>query len=109
MFRARGLAVIGDADEPARYATGKGLEIVPKAPLSTLRKGDSLPVDIRLDGKPIEGKIAVTPAQGAVAFYSTGRERPANIKLASGGTYLLAVSHRGRSFALTFTIRESAP
>lgn len=109
LYRARCLSVVGGTDDPTRYASGKGLEIVPLAPVSDLVPGSSLPVAIHRDGVPIDGRVAVTPEKGAVSFYSTGKARPAEIKLASGGVHLLTASHKGRTFALTFSVAERAP
>jgi hypothetical protein len=108
LYRGRCLLVVGGADDPSRYAAAKGLEIVPKAPLSVLKPGSLLPVAIHLDGLPIEGKIAVTPANGTIAFFSTGKDRPAEIRLPSAGVYLLTASHRGQTFALTFSVATPA-
>ncbi|MCX7591572.1 MAG: DUF4198 domain-containing protein [Kiritimatiellae bacterium] len=112
LFRGRALLVVGDADDPARYAVGHGLELVPQAPLSKLKAGGTLPVSILVNGVPTEGRIAVMPEKGGVGFFSTGKDRPAVIKLTVGGAYLLSVSHKGKTFALVFSVpenREEAP
>ncbi len=103
-YRARALLIVGEADDPSRYAIGKGLEIVPQTALSALKPGDTLRVAIHENGAPIEGKITVTPEAGRVAFLSTGQGRPAEVKLPSAGAYLLTTSRRGRTFALTVTV-----
>ncbi|MDI6774565.1 MAG: DUF4198 domain-containing protein [Verrucomicrobiota bacterium] len=105
--RGRSLMVVGGQDDPLRYARKKGLEIVPGAVLSTLKPGDTLPVSILQNGTPIEGKIAVTPEKGSASFLSTGKDRPAQLKIPSAGAYLLTVSSKGKTFALTFTVAES--
>ncbi len=107
-FRGRCLRVRGGADDPARYAMGKGLEIVPQAPLSRLKEGEAFAVALRWDGHPIEGKIMVTPENGSVMFFSTGRQRPAELKLPKAGWYLLTASHGGKSFALTIQVPDGA-
>lgn len=106
LFRGRSLLVLGPLDDPSRYAQKKGLEIVPGAALSTLKIGDTLPVSILVDGSPVEGKIAITPEKGSVSFLSTAKDRPAQLKIAAYGACLLTVSHKGRTFALTFTIAD---
>lgn len=104
LHRGRSLLIAGDLDDPARYADGKGLEIVPQGPLSGVKPGDHLPVALHLDGVPLAGRIAVIPVDGSVAYYSTGRNRPAEIPLRAAGAYLLATSHQGRGFSLTFSV-----
>lgn len=108
LYRGRCLIVVGGRDDPARYAGGKGLELVPGASLGSLKPGDTLPVSIRMDGAPIEGKISVAPENGAVSFISTGRDRPAQIRIGKAGAYMLAASHKGKTFALTFTVTAPA-
>ena len=104
LHRGRSLLIAGALDDPARYADGKGLEIVPLAPLSGVKPGDYLSVALHLDGVPMAGRIAVTPVDGPIAYYSTGRNRSADIRLRSSGAYLLTTTHRGRGFSLTFSV-----
>lgn len=107
IYRGRSLVVMEGQDDPSQYAQKKGLEIVAGTALSGLKPGDTLPVSILLDGTPVEGKIAVTPEKGSVSFLSTGQNRPAQLKIAISGAYLLTVSNKGKTFALTFTVAES--
>jgi len=104
VYQGRCLIVLGGQDDPNHYASGKGLEIVPGAPLSSLKLGDALPISIRLDGTAVEGKIAVTPEKGSASFLSRGRDRPAQLRIQSAGAYLLTTSHKGKTFALTFSV-----
>jgi hypothetical protein len=108
LYRGRCLRVVGGSDDPARYACGKDLEIVPGAPLSTLKTGDLLPVSIRVDGTQVEGTVAVTPEKGVAALLSTGRNRPAQVRITAAGLYLLTATHKGRTFALTFFVPAAA-
>lgn len=78
------------------------------APLATLKPGDTLPVAIHLDGTPVAGRIAVQPERGAVAFLSTGKDRPAEIRCRAAGAYLLTVARQGKTFALTFSVAPPA-
>lgn len=105
-YAGRCLTIVGGLDNPARYATGKGLELVPGAPLATLHPGGSLPVMIHQDGSAVDGKIVVTRANGSVAFLSAGLDRPADVPIPTAGTYRLAVSQKGKTFALTFSVAE---
>lgn len=107
VYRGRCLTVVGGRDDTARYASKMGLEIVPGAPLSSLKSGDTLPVSILMDGTPVEGKIAVTPERGSASFLSTGKDRPAQLRISSAGAYLLSVSNKGKTSALTFTVTEA--
>jgi len=102
LYRGRNLVVVGRSDDTLRYACKKGLEIVPGSALSALKAGDMLPLSITLDGAPLEGTISVTPEKGSASFLSTGKDRPAQLKIASSGMYLLTASNGGKTFSLTF-------
>jgi len=108
VYRGRSLVVIGGQDDPLRYARKHGLEIVPGAPISKVKPGGILPLSLLLDGIPVEGKISVTPEKGSVSFLSTGKDRPAELKITAAGWYLLTVSQKGKTFALTFTVAEGS-
>lgn len=108
VYQGRCLMVMGGQDDPTRYASGKGLEIVPGALLSELKPGGTLPVSILMDGTPVEGKIAVTPEKGAASFLSTGRDRPAQLRIPSAGAYLLTASQKGTTFSLTFSVAATS-
>lgn len=107
LHRSRCLIVAGGQDDPAAYADGKGIEIVPRLAVTVLKPGDVLPLDVRLDGAPATGRITVTPEKGGVSFLSAGKDRPAELKVAASGWYLLGVSHQGRTFSLTFRVRDA--
>lgn len=107
--RARCLIVVGERDDPDRYATGEGLEIVPGAALSRLTPGDVLPLSIRRDGSPVPGTISVIPEKGRASFLSASETRPAQLRISRPGAWLLTVSHEGTSFALTFAVAPQIP
>jgi hypothetical protein len=104
LFRGRCLVVVGGRDDRSRYSSGKGLELVPAAPLSTIKPGDELPVSICVDGAAVEGKVSVTPPGGPAFFLSTAAARPARVKIKAAGVHLLAASRGGRSCSLTFAV-----
>ncbi len=104
IHRSRCLVVAGGKDDPSAYADGKGIEIVPRGAVSGLKPGDVIPLEICIDGKPAAGKITVMPEKGGVSFLSTGRDRPAELKIAAPGWYVLGVSNQGRTFSLTFFV-----
>lgn len=106
IHRSRCLVIAGGKDDPAAYAGGQGIEIVPKMAVSALKPGDVLPLEIRIDGAPAAGKITAMPEKGSVSFLSAGKERPAELKIAASGWYLLGVSHQGRTFTLTFAVAQ---
>ncbi len=107
IHRSRCLVIAGGKDDAAVYADGRGIEIVPKSAVSALKPGDVLPLEIRIDGAPTAGKITVMPEKGSVAFLSAAKDRPAELKIAAPGWYLLGVSHQGRTFTLTFAVAQS--
>ncbi len=107
LHRSRCLVVAGGKDDPAAYADGKGIEIVPRRAVSGLKPGDRVPLDLRLDGAPASGRITVAPERGGVSFLSAAKDRPAELKVGSPGWYLLGVSHQGRTFTLTFHVRDA--
>lgn len=107
LHRSRCLVVAGGRDDPSAYADGRGIEIVPRCAVSTLKPGDLVPLDLRLDGAPASGRITVTPEKGGVSFLSAAKDRPAELKVGVPGWYLLCVSHQGRTFSLTFRVRDA--
>lgn len=106
IHRSRCLVIAGGKDDAAAYAGGRGIEIVPKAAVSAVKPGDVLPLEIRIDGAPAAGRITVMPEKGSVAFLSAAKDRPAELKIADPGWYLLGVSHQGRTFTLTFAVAQ---
>lgn len=106
VFYGRALLVVGGQDDPTRYSTGRGLEIVPKTAVSGLQPKGSLPVEIHLDGASVAGTIRLTLERGCGGFFTTERDRPAIIPLKTAGAYLLTTSHKGKTFALMFAISD---
>jgi len=107
VHRSRCLVVSGGKDDPAAYADGKGIEIVPRRAVSGLRPGDVVPLDLRLDGAPAAGRITVVAEKGGATFLSAGKDRPAEWKAGAPGWYLFGVSHQGRTFSLSFRVPDA--
>lgn len=105
LYELKAIMVVGDGeDDPDRYQTGVGLEIVPFAPVSGTVPGGDLPVHVMLDGKPVECEITVIPAEGRTAHYRAGTEEPTRIKTGKPGKYLVTASVGKRGCSLVFQV-----
>ncbi|MBU8920948.1 MAG: DUF4198 domain-containing protein [Bacteroidales bacterium] len=91
-------------DDPGRYQAGVGLEIVPFAPVSDTVPGRDLPVQVMLDGSPVECEITVIPAEGRTAHYRADTEEPVRIMTGKSGKYLVTASVGRRGCSLVFQV-----
>lgn len=88
-------------DTSWRAPMGLGLEIVPQANPTALRAGDSLPVLVLREGKPLSGfAIAARPeGRSKGTFFTTDASGHATIALSSPGRWLLAGTNLRRATA----------
>ena len=93
----------GPADLSA-YAVGQGLEIVPRADLSALRPGASLPLEVHNDGVAIAGKLQVMAAAGGTAWLDARPEQPAELTVKKPGRYLVTCERGSQACSLTFIV-----
>ncbi len=105
VYRARALIIAGNRDEPARYTSGQGLEIVPASGLSALRPGDALDLLLMLDGNAAEGTLSVRDPEGRTRLLGTAPDRPARITALKAGTYFVHSQHTGVGVSLVFAIQ----
>lgn len=108
------LHVAGQVDDPSRYAVGEGLEIVPLDPVSGLQPGKTLRLELRDNGRAVDGRLTAISEKGRSVTLSTVPGRPAELRIGSAGAWLLTASHAGRGCSLTFVIAplhagETAP
>jgi hypothetical protein len=107
-YEARTILPAGDGgDDPARYAQGRGLEIVPGAALSALVPGGELPLRLYMDGVAVEGTLEVYPEGRKARFLRTAPDRPARLRLSRPGRYLAVAHVRGRGCSLVFSVGEA--
>jgi hypothetical protein len=96
-------------DDPARYRTGSGLEVVPLLGLDGAKPGDSVSLGVFRDGQPMTAKLTVTPEKGRTAWLDAEPATPARLELKTAGWYLVTATAGGRTATLTFHIREASP
>jgi hypothetical protein len=105
-FEAKAIIIAGaSADDPKKYATGKGLELIPQAALSGLNPDAKLPIVLAMDGEPIGGSLEIVPENGKSAFLSTSAASPAMIPVRTVGKYLVTAHAGGRGCSLVFEVR----
>lgn len=93
-------------DDPALYASGSGLELVPGLPLSTLAEGDELPVSLYLDGARVPGTLTMLMEDGKSGYFDIGGAEDLFIPLRRAGRHLLTASIQGRVCSLVFLAGE---
>lgn len=108
MFRAKSIVVAGGRDDNEKlYSLGKGLEIVPGSKISTIRKGDKLPLTVLYDGVRVNAFLSILPEQGKSLSLGTTSERAASLSISKAGRYLVTTSYRGKSCSLTFAVQKA--
>lgn len=114
-YEARCIMTAGSPDSTHAvrgYHTGKGLEIVPRAALHTLRPGDALPLALRMDGERIGGTLEVSVEGGKAMYLRTRADEPAALQLPKAGRYLVTTHMQGRGASLVFHVaakQEASP
>jgi hypothetical protein len=97
-------------DDPARYALGEGLELVPLEALSSVTVGDTLSIRLTLDGKPVAGSLQVVPENGRTTFVRTEEDDPGLIPVRTAGRYLVSAQVGARGASLVLDVpRQEAP
>lgn len=106
IYEARAILIAnGHPDDPAAYALGQGLELVPLEPVSVMNPGAALPLSLRLDGKPIAGSLSVTAADGRTDVLNIRPDSPARLRIRKVGIHLVTASVGGRGCSLVFEVR----
>jgi hypothetical protein len=105
-YEGKAIIVVERETDVDAYAVGHGLELVPQQRLSGVVPGDVLPVALFLDGQRVAGTLSASRAGGKTSLLSTGVDRPARLKLAGAGRYLVTASREGRGCSLVFMIRN---
>lgn len=106
-YQGKAILVTGPgSDDPAAYALGAGLELVPQLPVSYLAPGQELPVLLVLDGVPIAGDLAIVPEGGRTTTAKCAPGEPAVVSVRRAGRHLITASVKGRGCSLVFSVRE---
>ena len=74
--------------------------------ISSLAKGDTMPLVVRYNGEQVGTRISVLPEQGRSISLSTTPRRAAALTLPVSGRYLATAAYKGKTCSLTFSIRE---
>ncbi|HSG28104.1 MAG TPA: DUF4198 domain-containing protein [Candidatus Krumholzibacterium sp.] len=102
-YEIKAILVTGSGpDDPASYALGKGLEIVPLGAISQAVKGEEIGFKVLLDGEPVGSELTVIPEKGRTAWYKTAPGEPASVPMGDRGRYLITTSVSGRGCSLVF-------
>lgn len=106
---AKALVVVDKKnDNPDLYVTKKGLEIALKGTISTLTKGDQLPLTVLYNGKQVDARLSIQPEQGKSIILSTTSKRPAILSISQSVRYLITTSYKGKSCSLTFAVQKAS-
>ncbi len=105
-FELKAIIVAGGKDDPSVYSTGKGLEIVPLAPLAAAAAPCEIPCGILLDGERIEGSLTLFDGSGGSVALKADRESPAIAAVSRAGMYLIVAQATGRECSLVFEVRK---
>jgi len=101
----RSIGLCGDQDNPSDYATNEGLEIVPRKPLNQVKPGNSLPLDLRRDGRNISGKLAVYFGEQPIRYLQSDEHGRVLLNGIQAGEVMLAFTDQGQSCTLTLEIQ----
>lgn len=93
-------------DQIARYAVGHGLELLPLQPVTGMRPGDALPLVLLLDRQRVAGSLEASVEGGKSSFLKTEVDKPAMLRLAKPGRYLVTAHAKGRGCSLIFRIAK---
>jgi hypothetical protein len=95
----------GSTSDPAQYASGKGLEILPLMPIETARVGHSLLINVIRDGIALKARIQIVAAGGGVAWVDSMPEQPAAFTPRKPGRHLATVTDGGQTATLMFDVQ----
>jgi nickel transport protein len=76
---------------------GQRFEVVPQKEATSVRVGESLPIKVIFDGKPVEGAVITTGgghASGAKDQLKTDKDGLANVKIEKAGLQMVKASHK---------------
>lgn len=108
LYWAKAILIVGAGEDNENlYTVGKGLEIVPGRKLSELKKGETMPLTVFYNGSPVDASLSILPEAGKIMFLSTSSDRPAVLKIAREGRYLVTASYGGKGCALTFAVPKA--
>jgi hypothetical protein len=96
----------GGTDDPDAYAVGRGLEIVPAKPVSSLAVGAPWPVRVLLDGVPVAARVVVIPAWGKTRALSGAAGESVFLPLPVRGRYLVTATVDARTASLMFFVPD---
>lgn len=94
----------GGESDPATYARGSGLEIVPRARIEDARKGHAFPFSILRDGAPIRATFQIQAADGGTTWLESDEHEPALFMPRKSGRHLAIVTDRTQTATLVFEV-----
>jgi hypothetical protein len=108
-FEAKAILITGAGDslfkdDPGAYRTGKGLELIPQAAISSLHPGDKLPIVLAMDGEPVAGTLEIVPEAGKSSFLNATAASAAMVPIRKAGRYLVTAHVSGRGCSLVFEV-----
>jgi uncharacterized GH25 family protein len=103
-FQQQGKAIVnvGGLDETFRKPVGHTLEIIPLKNPALLREGDTLPIEVLFEGKPVPGypKLMATymgfSTTGAFAYATSVVHGRSEVKILRSGVWYINVNYRAR-------------
>lgn len=95
---------VNTATDPATYAAGTGLEIVPRTKLETIAVNTPIAFEVLRDGKPVAARIEFVAAAGGTGWASAKPEKPGEFIARKSGRHLALVSEGGQTATLVFEV-----
>ncbi len=103
---ARLVLVPADGDDrPDAYAEGRGLEIVPRTPLSAARVKTPIAFELLRDGAPVTARIQILAAAGGTTWLDCRSDQPAGFIPRHAGRHLAMAQVGAQSVTLVFEVQ----
>lgn len=94
----------GADTDPATYAAGTGLEIVPRTRLETIAANQPAMFEVLRNGQPVAARIEFVAAAGGTGWASAKPEQPAEYVPRKPGRHLAMVADGGQTATLVFEV-----
>jgi uncharacterized GH25 family protein len=104
LYCGKSIVLVGEQEE-LNYTSGRYIEIIPLKGISSLKKGEILPIKILYNKQPIKVTFNIS-IEGKKNFsISSDEEGIAKLKIDRSGRYLITANYKGKGASLTFYIK----
>jgi len=87
------------------FRTGEQFEIIPEGSISRCKIGDSIRLNVYLNGKSIQSSLSIS-VDGKINFFTgTDKNGQYDLRIKENGKYLITSLYKGKGCSLSFEIR----